>query len=454
MFRPAPRGLLSGPRKNSLVLPLVSPGIPSGRVDMVSDDALLGRVPALAQPSATALPRTADLCMPQPPLFDETPRSDPRPASDIEDSFTFLNRVAGPYWERVRQELNRWYAAFPDERGGLRSRFRKRPPQQHYAAWWELYLHRLFSCLGFEIGVERPLPHTSKRPDFLLSRADGSFFLEATTVFSGIVEEGRHGARESEVRHAINTIKNRSWHVGLNFNHVGRLTPSRVSLTEPIAKWLAKHDPDAVLAQLAAGGDAPRTTIPVDDWELDLVAMPVSKEHRDAQDHRLIGIGPVSAGPVNDREQIAKRVRAKRSRYGELDRAYVIALLSTSTFLEDRDVEQILFGSHALALGSGAGEGQLVRQPDGLWVERHAQPGQRMSALLVGMSIFQQNCAQTWPRLWVNPWAARPLEIRHPFPTARVVNDVVEFEDAAKPPYEVLGLPTDWPGPDPPFPRR
>jgi len=102
-----------------------------------------------------------------PALFDERERKDVRPAGYGEDSFTFLNRAVGRYWDKVRAELDGWYAAFPDENGGLRQRCRHRSPDQHYAAWWELYLHRVLSCLGFTIQVEQPVEGTSKRPDFL-----------------------------------------------------------------------------------------------------------------------------------------------------------------------------------------------------------------------------------------------------------------------------------------------
>ena len=48
-------------------------------------------------------------------LFDELERSDSRQARFSEDTFSFVNRVRGPYWERIRSELNAWYDAFPDE---------------------------------------------------------------------------------------------------------------------------------------------------------------------------------------------------------------------------------------------------------------------------------------------------------------------------------------------------
>jgi hypothetical protein len=63
-------------------------------------------------------------------LFDEFERTDPSPRGYEEDTFSFLNRVDQPFWQEIRDELERWYADYPDEEHGfgLRARFRKADP--------------------------------------------------------------------------------------------------------------------------------------------------------------------------------------------------------------------------------------------------------------------------------------------------------------------------------------
>lgn len=79
-------------------------------------------------------------------LFDNFDRTDASPRRYDEDWYRFLNRVDEPYWQRIRQELERWYADFPDDQRNfdLCKRFRRPEPNQHFGAWWELYLHHLF----------------------------------------------------------------------------------------------------------------------------------------------------------------------------------------------------------------------------------------------------------------------------------------------------------------------
>ncbi len=82
-------------------------------------------------------------------LFDDINRSDSSPAAYTEDSYGFLNRVAGDVWQRIRETLEEWFAAYPREHAAdLRGRFRSRRPGAHEGAWWELYLYRLFLRMG------------------------------------------------------------------------------------------------------------------------------------------------------------------------------------------------------------------------------------------------------------------------------------------------------------------
>lgn len=148
-------------------------------------------------------------------LFDDFERTNPFPAKEGEDSFSFMNRVAQPFWERIRSELDEWFAVYPPEDAkDLRSRFRDQSPAQHYAAWWELYLHELFRRLGFEIEVHPELEGVSGRPDFRVARDDAAFYVEAATTFSGIVGDAtaseRAGSRHLSTRSQIRTSSSRS----------------------------------------------------------------------------------------------------------------------------------------------------------------------------------------------------------------------------------------------------
>lgn len=104
-------------------------------------------------------------------LFDDFERHDPSPARRGEDSFAFLNRADTPFWAEVRRLLEEWFSHYPaDHAAELSKSFRSRLPGSHWGAWWELYLHELFSRLGYELSIHPSLPDSDKRPDFKLTR--------------------------------------------------------------------------------------------------------------------------------------------------------------------------------------------------------------------------------------------------------------------------------------------
>lgn len=190
-------------------------------------------------------------------LFEVTECTDSTPAEHQEDSFKFLNRVHSPYWEKVRNELNSWFARYPPaDSSDLAARFRSSDPTQHFAAFWELHLFNLFGQIGYEVDVH-PEVDGATHPDFRATREATRFYVEALTVFSGIVEEGRNAAREAWVLDLINAVDNGDFSVGLEFVCVGKERPSAREVQRPIESWLASLDADTVRAKVEVGEEPP-----------------------------------------------------------------------------------------------------------------------------------------------------------------------------------------------------
>ncbi|MBV9817624.1 MAG: hypothetical protein JOZ07_04665, partial [Solirubrobacterales bacterium] len=181
-----------------------------------------------------------------PALFDQLTRTDPSPAWPAEDSFSFLNRVAGPTWHRQRELLDRWYSAFPDRAGDLRNRFRSADPRQHYPAWWELYVHALFRALQFDVTTHPTIPGTTGHPDFLVQRNGSAFYIEAATVFSGIVSPSRESRALTDIEDAIARLDASTFWVSFRVDRVGTAMPRLRLVRSEISDWVATLDPGAL----------------------------------------------------------------------------------------------------------------------------------------------------------------------------------------------------------------
>ena len=394
--------------------------------------------------SAIASWRRVRFCLMR--LFGRYERSDASRSPECEDMFTFLNRSARPDVVNIRAEIERWFKSYPaDNQAELLSKFRNR--RQHGSAWWELYLHRLFTLLGFEVEVHPELDGVSTRPDFEVTRPTGQFLLEAATTEAGIVEPGRDGTREGWIIDALNAAPHANFFVSLRFRLVGQQRPRNVEIAGPVAAWLDGLEADEILAT----SNFPEQEFVFRDWRIRLRAIPKSPEWRGVHDGDvLVGMGPATGGFVNDRERMLAKLRDKSGKYGAPGLPIVVAVNLLSTFGEERAVEQALFGSLAIhvPIGGDPTSAETFRQQDGFWM-RDGQPlATRVSAVLEGPGLSPWTIAQKWPRLWLNPWAAHPLEIDIPIP--RRVGDTtghVEYLDSQTTPGRLFDLAEDWPGP-------
>jgi hypothetical protein len=121
----------------------------------------------------------------------------------------------------------------------------------------------------------------------------------------------------------------------------------------------------------------------------------------------------------------------------------MLAVLGMSAFLDEEDVSQVLFGTDALVIDTG----ELIRRSDGLWCSTDGPSAKGVSAVLVGTAINPWSITHGWPRLWLNPWATRPLKPDHfPFPQAYVEDERLVLTDETRSASDVLGLKPEWPG--------
>lgn len=161
-------------------------------------------------------------------------------------------------------------------------------------------------------------------------------------------------------------------------------------------------------------------------------------------------MGPSLSGVVNDIDMIGRTLDRKRRKYGKPKEPLVLTLLLMSAFMENHDIEQALLGRMAYQFDPGDFQrGQWVRQRNGFWMRGGEPRNTRLSAVITGTDVMPWTIAQVWPRLWRNPWAARPVDADLGLPEA-VASErgIATYSERAEAPF---GFPDDWPGPEEPF---
>ena len=127
---------------------------------------------------------------------------------------------------------------------------------------------------------------------------------------------------------------------------------------------------------------------------------------------RPVGILSPRAKWVNTREAIKAEVTGKATRYGALDRSYLIALNVTSEWgCDDDDVVEALFGTVSERFRStnqGIEHVGSSRNPDGAWHGPQGPRNTRNSGVLLLNGAMPWNVAAVPIRLFHNPYARLP----------------------------------------------
>lgn len=315
-------------------------------------------------------------------------------------------------------------------------------------------LHHLFTRLEYAIAVHPDVPDSARQPDFELSRGAERLYVEAAVVFSGVVDEQRDAIREGWIMDAVNRGTSSNFHVRIEFEHVGERRPRDRDIYRPVEDWLAALDPDEVSTEYSETGELPAKAITVDDWRLRFEAIPVKPGARGDKDSgRLLGMGPVSGGFVDDKEQLRDTLKRKRGRYGTPEIPLVVAVNCASSCMKNEDIASALYGSIAVQYQVDVpGTAKTVRLRDGTWISESGPRGQRMSAVLSAVQLHPWTAVRATPQLWHNPSARVPLDAAWPLTTWRCSEQgLVSNDDREVDMADLLNLPAGWPGREDPF---
>ncbi|MGX7828294.1 hypothetical protein ACTG9Q_24705 [Actinokineospora sp. 24-640] len=375
-------------------------------------------------------------------VFDNLARDNNRPASYSESDFVFLNRVAGPYWDQVRDRIESWVAVYPDgEKKEITSRIRDgRSNVNHRGALWELYLHAMLTGAGYDVECHPELEHTTRRPDFLATKGDESFYVEARRI-SGSDAKSAEEARWATIIDKLNTVESPDFHLLVDISKVGPTSP-------PVAR--IKKRVDAKLRQLGQDGTSNDGEVSdtveweQDGWEVSIRFLPKSEQAKVRKDFRPVAA--LSAGGVyivDDVKPLLGALKDKGSAYGRLSKPLVVAVSVSSFNLDQDDVFQAVYGTK-VEREHLSGETSTYKRDDGYWSD-DASKARGADGILIARDPMYNTWGWLVPELWHNPHGricpSLPMwrQIKHSGGT------LVSVQEPSAHPGETLGLPSPWP---------
>lgn len=388
-------------------------------------------------------------------IFSATTRTDPSPASHGDSQFQFLDRVAGPYWDQVRDLIEDWFPRLcQDAQASVRGRLRSKDDRQSKGAFFELYIHECLLRMGYSVTCEPELRGTRRRPDFLAEKDGRSIYVEARSASSSDVAVGR-SARVNVVYESLDKLHSPNFFLWIDVAKQGDAPLRARRLRGCLEKWLAGLDPDDY-APIKRRDDLPG--LPYEDagWTINFRAVPKSPEARGRQGVRPLGIfGSGEAQLVQDDEAIRGALADKGSAYGSIDAPFLVAVASRSVSPDDDDVLNALYGTGVVefrTFADGTESTAMARKPDGYWYRGDHWDHRGVSAVLVVKNLHPAFVGTQQHTIWEHPDPELAVD-GLPIWRRSVVNDgEMLFVDPERPQSEWFGLGDPWPVGEP-FPR-
>ncbi|WP_141856219.1 hypothetical protein [Kribbella jejuensis] len=388
-------------------------------------------------------------------VFSIIARTDPSEAAHGESQFQYLDRVAGRYWDQVRDLIEDWFSRLcTDAQKDVRGRLRDRDDRQFTGAFFELYLHECLLRMGYAVTCHPKVEGTTRRPDFLAQKDSTSIYFEARSTSLSDIDFAAT-ARRNAVYQSLDKLNTPNFFLWIDVVQQGNGSPGVRQLRRDLENWLTGLDPDDY-GEAKQREDFARFSYEEDGWGIEFHAIPKTAEARGKEGVRPLGIFGPRGEWLNDQQGIRSALATKGSAYGQLGAPFVVAVASNSWSTDDWDVRNALYGTDAVQirrLADGTDETTSMRLPDGYWYAGDHWAHRGVSAVLVVKQLHPALVGGQQQTIW-----------EHPDPEIRVgalpiwrrsfvgPNGHIEFQTPQSSQAEWFGLGSPWPVGEP-FPE-
>ena len=359
-------------------------------------------------------------------LFDEKGRSSTNPQLRAESTYSFYDRSSLEEFAGVRRMLQRWVDRFPPEKqrdivGRMRHKGPGSPVEQQSfdGAFFELFLNEFLNGTGADTVVDPQVG--GKTPDFGVTEGTPNgkqitYVVEATDVNVVYDAEFERTWNEQRALDIIDEIESPDFLLSVETEGTLDTMPRKRELKRPFEELARNSNYDYVSAKAELYGyfnDAlPGTTFRCAGWAITGHLIPVPPESRPRKG-RFIGVGPTSAGSINDAGKAKTRLYDKAKSYqstGDL----VIALRCNG--LMDR-IDEALFGHMEYQIPipkDSTYTGPLpparnVQKPDGFWFNASSPLNQHVIGVVAFYDLHPHCIDKATAVFYANPYTDKPL---------------------------------------------
>lgn len=325
-------------------------------------------------------------------LFDSFERTCLEFAKHNYNTYEYYNNSARADMSKVRDTLERWFYNYPEEeKKELKSRFKK----DFDSSFYELFLYELFCKLGYNITIHPDLASSPKKPDFLISKNNLEFYVEAKVVKSKTMEQEAFERKRNELYDNLNKLNTKDFL--LNIEHLCFLTqkqPSTKRMIKYIEEELKRIDPDILSEELEKNGIENFPKIEYKNRDVHIIVSPIPVSLSAREEKVLpIGIYPAEAFWGGGEESLKNSIEKKAKRYGKLDKPFIICLNSLDIRTSGKiDVDNAIWGTLALSWSTNpeSKDEKWIRQLDGVFCDEKGARLKNLTGVLVS-KVYPHN---------------------------------------------------------------
>ncbi|MDO8491439.1 MAG: hypothetical protein Q7T04_05430 [Dehalococcoidia bacterium] len=305
-----------------------------------------------------------------------------------------------------RKELMGYLHEYPDgnDKNDLTGRLWSYTESGFHSACFELFLYHLVTARCKKVVPHPSLPSVGTHPEFAVQHILGDFFLEATLA----LESEEYRAQEQRLRELVDAVRDIRgsvflWaqpvtHLPTDFEldsvrdflrrEIGKLDPAELSLPKTLTFEANLNNVRVIINFEVIGADQNNGNTVVQAW------------------------GSPDARAVTTHLRIRRRVGFKATRYGQLDKPYVVAVWPKCELPLTKDVAlAALFGDPALTIDTNTR--QIVseqRVSNGVF--NTVMNGEALNRQVSAVALYRERFLRTYERqlvMYHNPYALYPI---------------------------------------------
>lgn len=281
-------------------------------------------------------------------LFEEKQRNNFEPSKYNENTYNYLDSSNREKAIEIRMKLERMFERYPkNEQKEVKNRLMD---NRHFeSTFFEMYLYNLFIEKGFQMVSHPTLEDTNNRPDFLLKKEGIEVYLEAKVDYN-LSQNGQSMERKlNQVIDSINSIDGKQFRIAIiDLNIISDKQPSIRKFREDIKFKLKNLDKVTSLFDENDTKKLLTNYYEDDNLEIEYDLFIVPKTYNDS---RLIMVNSPTVQWVNSHLSLRKALEKKASRYGNMNKPFILAINALDFFVDEEEVRNAVLGDLGILLG-------------------------------------------------------------------------------------------------------